>query len=61
MLKTLPKTLTAHYEIRVLGDSDFGSIEMLKWVKNNRAQIAIIQIIPVSKINSIIKFLENYH
>lgn len=33
LLKTLPKTLTAHYEIRVLGDSAFGSIEMLKWVK----------------------------
>ncbi|MEG4941582.1 transposase [Microcoleus sp. F4-D5] len=33
LLKTLPKTLTAHYEIRVLGDSKFGSIEMLKWVK----------------------------
>jgi hypothetical protein len=30
LLKTLPKTLTAHYEIRVLGDSAFGSIEMLK-------------------------------
>ncbi|MEG3941486.1 hypothetical protein QT995_25515 [Microcoleus sp. S36b_A3] len=33
LLKTLPKTLTAHYEIRVLGDSAFGSIEMLNWVK----------------------------
>jgi hypothetical protein len=33
LLKTLPKTLTAHYEMRVLGDSAFGSIEMLKWVK----------------------------
>lgn len=34
LLKTLPKTLTEHYEIRVLGDSAFGSIEMLNWVKN---------------------------
>ena len=33
LLKTLPKTLTAHYEIRVLGDSANGRIEMLKWVK----------------------------
>lgn len=33
LLKTLPKTLTAHYEMIVLADSAFGSIEMLKWVK----------------------------
>ena len=33
LLKTLPKTLTANYEMRVLADSAFGSIEMLKWVK----------------------------
>ena len=33
LLKTLPKTLTAHYEIRVLGDSANGRIEMLNWVK----------------------------
>jgi hypothetical protein len=33
LLKTLPKTLTADYEMRVLADSAFGSIEMLKWVK----------------------------
>ncbi|NJR25962.1 MAG: transposase [Richelia sp. CSU_2_1] len=33
LLKTLPKTLTADREIRVLADSAFGSIEMLEWVK----------------------------
>lgn len=33
LLKTLPKTLTAEREIRVLADSAFGSIEMLEWVK----------------------------
>lgn len=33
LLKTLPRTLTANYEMRVLADSAFGSIEMLKWVK----------------------------
>ncbi len=33
LLKTLPKTLTANYEMRVLADSAFGSIKMLKWVK----------------------------
>ena len=33
LLKTLPKTLTSNYEIRVLGDSANGSIEMLEWVK----------------------------
>lgn len=35
LLKTLPKTLTSHYEIRLLADSAFGSIEMLKWVKKH--------------------------
>jgi Transposase DDE domain len=33
LLKTLPKNLTAKFEIRILGDSAFGSIEMIKWVK----------------------------
>lgn len=33
LLKTLPKILREHYQMRVLADSAFGSIEMLKWVK----------------------------
>lgn len=33
LIKTLPKSLTRHYEMRILADSAFGSIEMLKWVK----------------------------
>lgn len=33
LLKTLPKTLSVNYEMRVIADSAFGSIEMLKWVK----------------------------
>ena len=33
LIKTLPKTLLSNSEMRVLADSAFGSIEMLKWVK----------------------------
>lgn len=33
LLKSLPKTLTDHFELRVLADSAFGSIEMLKWIQ----------------------------
>lgn len=36
LLSTLPKKLTQHFEIRILGDTAFGSIEMLKWVKTKK-------------------------
>ena len=36
LLWTLPKTLTQHFEVRVLGDTAFGSIEMLTWVKRRQ-------------------------
>ena len=36
LLWTLPKTLTQHFEVRVLGDTAFGSIEMLTWVKRRK-------------------------
>ncbi|MEG4528510.1 hypothetical protein QUB61_38240 [Microcoleus sp. C2D2] len=42
LLKTLPKTLTAHYEMKVLGDTAFGSIEMLKWVKKQPLQVVFL-------------------
>ena len=44
LLKTLPKTLTSNYEIRVLGDSANGSIEMLQWVKKQPRTSGILGI-----------------
>ena len=33
LVATLPKTLTQHYQLRILADSAFGTIDMLKCVK----------------------------
>jgi hypothetical protein len=57
LLKTLPKTLTADYEMRVLADSAFGSIEMLKWVKKQPRTSGILgasQICKNSRMRSLI-------
>lgn len=44
LLKTLPKSLTQHFEVRILADSAFGSIEMLKWVKRHKRTSGIFGI-----------------
>ncbi len=44
LLKTLPKSLTQHFEVRLLADSAFGSIEMLKWVKRHKRTSGIFGI-----------------
>lgn len=41
LVATLPKTLTQHYQLRILADSAFGTIDMLKWVKARQRTQAI--------------------
>lgn len=41
LMLTLPKTLTQTFEVRILGDTAFGSTDMLTWVKKRQRTQAI--------------------
>ena len=36
MILTIPKKLTYHFQVRILADTGFGSIEMLEWVRKRK-------------------------
>ena len=44
LIRTLPKTLTQNFEIRILADTAFGSIEMLSWVQARKRRYGIFGI-----------------
>lgn len=41
LMLTVPKALTQTFEVRILGDTAFGSTDMLKWVKKRQRTQAI--------------------
>jgi len=44
LILTIPKKLTDHLKVRILADTGFGSIEMLKWVRKRKNFHAIVGI-----------------
>lgn len=44
LLNTLPKSLANRFEVRVLGDTAFGSIEFLNWINQQKNYHAIVGI-----------------
>ncbi len=44
LILTIPKKLTECFQVRILADTGFGSIEMLKWVRERKIFHAIIGI-----------------
>ena len=44
LIRTIPKKLTDRFQVRILADTGFGSIEMLKWVHERKKIHAIIGI-----------------
>jgi len=44
LILTIPKKLTDHFQVRILADTGFGSIEMLEWVRKRKKIHAIVGI-----------------
>lgn len=42
LIRSLPKKLRQHFEVRILADTAFGSTEMLNWVKQHKRTGAIV-------------------